>query len=310
VFLGTSSTLGFWTSIAFLSANDDNRLIYTDFEGGGGSAGPCCGFFFGGEDAHAPIIVGDFQTSASVTIQNTTVENSPNFGLFAFPGAQLSDFSTNTFQGNGKAGVVVSLGAVGFLDAGSDYLGNPANGDPWIRVLLGGNLTRPLAIHNFGLPYAVSYGFPGSVVGIDSRLDIDPGVQLSFETNSGWVVDALGQLHAVGTPTERIAFTGRQPSKGFWKGLAFMSVGNELTNTDISYAGNSDHFCCGFFDSTGDAHANLVLGDYQTTAGLNLTDVTSTQSGGEGLEVIHSSQVSLAGKNDLDTGNTTPNTGF
>ena len=65
-----------------------------------------------------------------------------------------------------------------------------------------------------------------------------------------------------GTATDRVVFTGRVNTKGFWKGLAFRTSGNTLTYTTVSGAGGDD-FCCDYFTGPGGSivvKANIAVG--------------------------------------------------
>ncbi len=313
VFTGTSQTKGFWKGLAFLSLNNDNKLIYADVEYAGSPEPFCCGFFTSYEDAKASVVVGDYATAAQVTIQHSSFASSANYGLFAFEGSKIPEFSANHFADNDKAPVSVFFTTAGALDSATQYSGGSSpNQVQYARVLSGDALDMTTTLAKLDVPWGMGLGVANSVFTVRAPLTVVAGAQLAFEANSGILVDSAGQLTASGTPTEHVTFTGRSQTPGFWKGLAFLSVGNALTNTDVSYGGNADPFCCGFWEpSVGNpaAVANLVVGDYATSAGLALTDVTSTQSGGRGVDVLGGS-VTQSGTCDLLTGNAASNYGL
>lgn len=76
----------------------------------------------------------------------------------------------------------------------------------------------------------------------DGILDIQEGVVLTFAQGTRLSVSGSGRLHAVGTASAPVVFTGATKTRGFWKGVGFddtMSPDNVLDHVVIEYAGGS-----------------------------------------------------------------------
>ncbi len=78
---------------------------------------------------------------------------------------------------------------------------------------------------------------------VNATLTIEPGVIIEFEDGKRMNVDG-GAIKAIGTATNRIVFTGKEKTQGYWKGIEMSGVDNEdneLSYVDIAYAGSSTH---------------------------------------------------------------------
>ncbi|AHM62179.1 PKD domain-containing protein [Flammeovirgaceae bacterium 311] len=79
---------------------------------------------------------------------------------------------------------------------------------------------------------------------LSSTLTIEPGVIIEFEDGRKMNIDNSGVIKAIGTENNRIVFTGKEKTKGYWKGIemsASESEDNEFSYVDIAYAGNTVH---------------------------------------------------------------------
>lgn len=313
VFTSTTATKGAWKGLAFLSVNNDNQLIHTEISYAGNASAFCCGFFISNENARAALVLGDYKDPAQVTVQDSKISHSGGYGLQAFTNAKLESFARNTFEANELAPVSAYIQHLSQLDAASVYGGGSApNGKQFVRVLFDQPLASDTTIKKLDVPYSLGFGFPKSIFRVKAALTVSAGTRLEFEANSGMLVEADGTISTQGTSADRVVLTGRSATKGYWKGLALLSLGNTLTETELSYGGNADAFCCGFFEPGGgeSTKANLVVGDYATTGGVTINNVSSIQSGGRGVTALHSSTVTQQGTNDLTTGNTSANLGL
>ncbi len=292
VFTGTSATRGFWTSINVESNNSKNVLAYVTVSFGGGSG------------ASASFILGDGRNSASASFSNSTFADSLSTGLSIEDKAQLSTFSTNSFFANGLGSVMVGFQEASGLDSQSNYSGGARpNQFKGIRVRFqSGSSTVPVTLRKLDVPWAMSVSTSGKTQEVDSTLTVEAGARVEFEAATGIIVSPSGKLVANGTAADQVVFTGLNAVPGFWKGIALKSLGNELTSTQITYAGNAAALCCGFFDNKGDALAGLVLGDISATASVTVRDVTITKSLNWGYYALNRSTITKLGTNDF-TGN-------
>ncbi|RKH14426.1 hypothetical protein D7V97_03130 [Corallococcus sp. CA053C] len=309
-FTSTTAAPGFWKGLAFKSNTPANVLEHVVISYAGNEDPFCCDFFYGaggGVDVRAAVVVGSLQDSISqVRIAHTTVEKSGTLGLFAFNKARLPGFSQNIFRGNLGAPVTVSMSIVGALDATTVYSGNSAtnpaaNGDNVVHVV-----GAPVAdsgatqtMHKLDVPYGISTGLPNTTVSYTGALTIEPGTRLQFEAQSGLRIEGDGSLVARGTAAERIVFTGRTATPGFWKGISIRSAGG---NSVIAFAevsnGGSDAFCCDYFTNDGDIVANISVGGAVGSSGLGrlqLTDTVISQSPAYGVYVFKTATFSESG---------------
>jgi hypothetical protein len=307
-FIGTVSTPGSWKGISVTSNNTANVFRHAVFAHAGNVESLCCGFFLGGEDIQAALILGDNGAGALVTVEDTAFRDIGAHGVFLYPKARFGSFARNSFQGVAKAPVTVSLESAPALDAATQYAGT-GNGQPVVRVLQT-TVKTPVTLKRLPVPYAMSLGASGKTFIVGEALTVEAGARFEFEANCGLIVEEAGSLVATGTADSRVVFTGRSATPGFWKGLALTGLGNALTHVDLSYGGNADALCCGFYEGGSDALGNLLVGAASTAARVTLTNVTSTNSGGRGLAALGGSTVTLAGTNDLTTGNALPNSGL
>ena len=80
-----------------------------------------------------------------------------------------------------------------------------------------------------------------------AKLTVKPGVRIEFEQDKGLIIYPQGALIAkgendgTGTFEKRIAFTGKNSTKGYWKGILLLSNNhlNELEYVSVEYAGSS-----------------------------------------------------------------------
>lgn len=307
-FIGTVPTPGSWKGIGIQSTNNANVFRHAVFAHAGSADTLCCGIFLEGEDIEGALIVGDNGTGGRVTVEDSAFRDVAAHGVFLFPKARFSSFARNTFQGVEKAPVTVSLEAAPALDVATQYAG-AGNARPVVRVLQT-TVETPVTLKRLPVPYAMSLGTSGRTFIIGETLTVEAGARLEFEANCGLIVEKTGSLVATGTAEDRVVFTGRSATPGFWKGIALTGLVNALTNVDLSYGGNSDALCCGFFEGGSDAVGNLLVGASANAARVTLTNVTSTNSGGRGVAALGGSTVTLAGTNDLTTGNALPNSGL
>ena len=76
-------------------------------------------------------------------------------------------------------------------------------------------------------------------------LTIEPGVTIQFAQNASLRMVDFGAMRAIGTTANPILFTGKQNTKGFWKGLIFESTNNsenQLENCTVEYAGEASAY--------------------------------------------------------------------
>ena len=134
-----------------------------------------------------------------------------------------------------------------------------------------------------------------SYVGVDARLEIEPGVAIECTEGYGLYVDD-GSLVAQGTEDEPILFTGTKPIRGWWDGVYVRSdaIENEMDHCIVEYGGN------GY-----DANLDLSSDQFDSPGEMTLTNCTLRRSGKYGLTLWHSSTSSSLGSVLRDAENNT-----
>lgn len=299
-FTGRNSTPGSWKGLAFRSNDTANVLDHAIISFAGSEAEFCCDYFHGpggSVEVQAAVVVGGgvLDSVSQVRIANTVVEKSGTFGLFTFNKARLPGFTRNIFRDNTKAPVSVSLSIVGSLDNTSRY--SQGNGDNTVHVIDApdSDSTATQTLHKLDVPYGMSTGFADTTLEYGGALTIEAGVRLEFEADSGLVIASAGSLVANGTATDRIVFTGRTASPGYWKGISIRS--RTSTNT-LAYAdvmqGGSSAFCCDYFTGPGggtEVKANVSVGGAVSSGSalLKISNSRLAQSGRWGLFIFKNS---------------------
>lgn len=129
-----------------------------------------------------------------------------------------------------------------------------------------------------------------------AKLTINPGVVLEFESGNGLYIQEEGSIVAKGTATEKIVFTGKNKTQGFWKGVLISSANaeNEFNYVEMIYGGNINLSGMGSAIKT-----NLALYGY-TGAMLKVSNSSFAQSGGYGMYVQDGAQLQGFTKNTFN----------
>ncbi|MBK6265972.1 PKD domain-containing protein [Marivirga sp. S37H4] len=118
-------------------------------------------------------------------------------------------------------------------------------------------------------------------IDINAELTVEAGVYVQVVEDAFIEVESTGLLNAVGTDNDSIKFTSSNIAAGLhWGGINFKSgyLQNELTYTEISYAGNSDID----YLNSGWRTANIAVAN---NGKLTLKNSTVTNSKEEGMYV-------------------------
>ena len=113
-------------------------------------------------------------------------------------------------------------------------------------------------------------------------LTIEPGVTIQFAQNASLRMIDFGAMKAIGTAANPILFTGKQSTKGFWKGLIFESTNNtenQLENCTVEYAGEASAY------STTIKGAVLAGNFFSKPVLLSLKNVTIQHNTNNGLYI-------------------------
>jgi len=261
VFTGKVKTKGYWRGLVIWTNNILNELDYTEVS-------------YGGSDRHGfgvdevSLALGD---DGRAKVTNSNITNSNDIGFFIENTSELLEFSSNNFTDNDGVPLALNANNAGVLDNESTYSNN---GDNAIEIFRSDKTINELTTWpkiNDGTPYFVS----GNIEVNAGGLKIEAGATLEFGSDVRFWVDDEGYLEAIGTNAEKITFTGRVQSAGYWKGLAVWTNNplNQIDHAVFSYGGSSGH---GF----GIGEINLGLGD---NGRLNVTNSEFSNSAGFGL---------------------------
>jgi len=220
-FTGLQQVPGFWSGIQFMTNTANNVLDHTVVEYGGGTR------------ANIRANVGVYDADSQLTIRNTTLRHSEEYG-FQFANGIALDMSNVTSTSNNRPGSIWFVD-IGILDGSSVYSGNTDDRLFLIGPGLSGDFTDQ-TVKNIGIPYYDSNA--SGLTSVQAQLTLDPGVEMEFNSNGGLNIQGDGALIAQGTVSEPIIFTGAQKVSGYWNGIQLAtSNANIIDNAIVEYGG-------------------------------------------------------------------------
>ena len=254
IFTGEQAIRGYWGGLRFYQSNSlQNRLDNVTIQYGGGWW-----------DANL-YLDGTSSAPSRIDITNCTLRGSEKYGIYIDGDVIVGAFSGNRITENTVGAGNVSANVAGYLDDTSTYAGNDAD---VVRVW-GSTVSDNQAWAGIDADYLIA-----GDIGVSAELTIAPGARLVFQASNEMTVNGSGRLWAVGTPDQRVVFTGEEEIRGYWGGLRFYqsnSTSNRLDFVTIEYGG-------GWWD------ANLYLdGTSSTPTRLNVTNCTMRHSGSYGF---------------------------
>ena len=120
-------------------------------------------------------------------------------------------------------------------------------------------------------------------------LTIQPGTKFTFTANGGFSTSAGGAIKASGTADKKIAFTGKEAIKGFWKGI----------NINTNSLNNQFNHCMFEYGGKGQTMVRLG-GDNSLTSKAVFTNCKFINSGTNGLFVNEQSTIAGSGLNEFN----------
>jgi hypothetical protein len=289
-FTGKDKTKGFWKGIMVTSPSIQNEIDFIEVAYAGSS--PLTGV----NVKSNLVLYGNSSTPSKVKLTNSSFTNGAGYGLYAQNGAILAAFANNVASNNAGTAAFVYADQLGMLDAASKF--NSGNGYNGVQTegeteTEGAEATWPSFTD--GSKYLVTQDLE-----INSGVIIAPGATFEFASDEGMYVRAGGgYLIAKGTAGQKITFTGKDKTKGFWKGIMVTSPSprNEFEYTEVAYAGSTSLIGVSKL-------ANLVLyGNSSTPANAKITNSSFTNGKGVGLYVENGAIVNA----DAATANTYTN---
>jgi hypothetical protein len=275
VLTGEEEIPSFWVGVKFTGTNStDNALNHVTIEYAGQTASG-----FSGTEA-AALDLNDWSGPVRVSVDNTTIRDSDEFGIRVGDGVTITSFDGNTLTGNKHAGLASPTGA-GQLSANSTWAENTNNIVEISGIEVVGQVTWAALD---GADYLVRDRMGISGEDADHRLTIDAGATVAFDQNAGIVAFRGGVLTARGTADAPIIFTGKEQTAGYWLGLHYNSTNstdNVLEHVTIEYGGG-DGWSSGY---SGSSPANLLLNNWGGPVRLTLNNAIIRGSGSAAVHV-------------------------
>lgn len=284
---GAASGL-YWGGLSFYSSDARNSIEYTDISYGGGVDAD---YIYNGISNYvrANVYVDD---NASVTINNSTISASDEFGLVINDLGEIVSFENNTLEENASDAVLSNPNSLYTFSGTNTFNGNGSNSIKIFSGDLESAGTIP-ALDASGF-YLINGG-----INILSNVQIEEGARFEVKEDIFIDVEATGSLIAIGTESENIIFTTADLAGGrYWGGIRFYSSStlNEFDHVTVSYGGGANSFY--FYGSVGGyVQSNITL---NTSAKLKLTNSEVTNSEGYGLAIKEEATVNSLDSEDVD----------
>lgn len=245
VITGVQEMAGYWRGIGFRSNDLANELKYVSIG-------------YGGSNSQFSIAhVGNvgIENDARVSITNSLIHNSGEYGVAAEGSGILTGFASNRFEGNTTASVYLPMAMAGVLDSGSEFAPDQSG----YVAIYATSVDSDMTFAKLDVPYRVI----GNSA-FNAAVSADPGAVFEFTSDAGFYANTNGSFNAVGTATDTIRFTGVQGVQGAWKGLGFRSndPANELTYVEVAHGASTSQFSIGGAANVGiEANAHLTVSE-------------------------------------------------
>lgn len=268
-FSGKSKVKGYWKGIVISSPSIKNSFNYVEISNAGS------GFLPGLTNITACIGI-DGDNLSSVSFTNSVISEGKGYGFYIGAGAVLREFSSNEIKNINGTPISLPADYVGKLDAVSRFSsGNTINAVEIQSTVL----NQPQEVQWKAFIDGTKYLVNGNLE-IRSGLRIEAGAIFEFNFDKMFIMqnESNSYIIAKGTLEKRIVFTGKNKTKGYWKGMAILSnnTKNELDYVEISNAGG------GFLIGLSNTYANIGL-DGDNGAKLKLTNSLISNGKGWGL---------------------------
>lgn len=229
-FLGKKKSPGYWNGIKFYSDSPNNVLNHVVVKHGGGGLvnEEKSNVYVGTDWKFSP------QIHAQLSIKNSIIDQSVNYGLTVGIHGSFSDFANNTFSNNGNAGIVIPANLMGMLDSASDYSSGNEKNYIEVRTVGGHFITENQVVNATNAPFFIQ-----TMLYLSAEMTLKPGVV--FLMDRFGKIDVGVYLKAEGTVNNPIIIKGAVEEKGYWDGIVFSShhPSNILKNVEILHGGGS-----------------------------------------------------------------------
>ena len=218
---------GAWRGITIHSNRNDNQFEYVEF-------------INGGADEVAVVSVG-----GKLSMKHCLIDSGLGNGVELYYDGVFSAFENNTIKNVKYPLWVNDHKKVSILGSGNSYLNNTNNMIAVDCYYLdgGGNVT----FKNQGIPYYIPVGIN---VCENSKMVVEPGVEIVFDYEKNFIVSEDSRLEVNGTASQPVIFRGKNADDP-WYGIEFWSNrnGNIINYAKIMNCGMGDYGrdrCCLF----------------------------------------------------------------
>lgn len=230
IFTGKVPTKGYWRGISVNSPSDKNKLNHVTLEYGGSSV-----HWWDGKS----ILWAKSDNNTKISIKNTTFAESSQVGFYFGKNVTLTNFSSNNFKNNKKAGLWVRASNLGQIDSDTDY--NNGNGEPHVRVYCD-KVNADQTWKNIEAPYLLSNS--DNDLNINANVTIEAGADFLAAKELSILVNQNGAINAEGTSGDKITFKGNLETHGHWRGIkiASPSSSNVFKHVEFAHGGKRVHW--------------------------------------------------------------------
>lgn len=296
VMTGAEPVEGFWSGLLFQNSNSLNNRIENAIVEYGGSRS-------GSNSANIEVTASS-SAPARITIMDSIIRNSINYGFSVDDDVIIGTFSGNTVTGNDRP-ITAQADNLDAFDSSSDLSGNEED----YFVVRNSSFTEDAEISDVGIPYLLGSHNMSADVTVAAGADFEfvAGGRLTVQQSGG-------SLALNGTEAAPITMTGTQATPGHWVGLRIQTSNLTVSHTTISDAGGGSFDASLWIESNSSNPGRLNASHLTISNGLDdgfrigpyavlarFDDITSTGNGRSGR--ISSSSISDLGDGLDLTGN-------
>jgi len=202
---------GRWGGLAFTFSQIESQLSYVTIDGASSESTIRPGAVATAADSNRP---------TRLALNNVTIQNSTDFGLFADAFTEFGDFTNVTLTGNARLATMSIEGAQVFNNPGA-FTGNTED----VIVISNRSVNGPRTFSNPDVIYSIGG------LSVNDELILGAGVTFSMQAGADFRV-GQGSLTALGTAAQPISIVGERRLPGFWNGIEFSFSASALNQFD------------------------------------------------------------------------------
>ena len=286
---GTADCPVKFTSSKFSPSAGDWRYISIEESASSGNVFNHTVFEYGGNTGYGALYI---EKGPSVTVTNSKFRHIEKAGMTIKAGANIEEFTGNSFDNIGEElinvhpNTVASLSPVVSTDNKNNYV-----------LVEGGDTENDGTWKNIGVPYRTN------TFTINSSITVGKGTTIMLEDSAYIYVEENGVIKTEGTADEPVTFTSYKsaPSNGDWRYIEIAdsaSAGNEFNYTTFEYGGDTgygmvyvDSGANVKFSNCNFAHSDKYSVNFEEGAEIEGFSGNSFDDIKEGIIKIHANEV-------------------